>query len=445
MAVEINEALVRTATSEVARITGGHLEGPDATVDGASIDTRAMRPGGLFVPVVAERDGHDFIGAALDAGAGAYLTTRSPQGGTAIVVEDTSAALSALGQWARQQLDGPVVGITGSAGKTSTKDLLGAVLAAARPTVVSERSFNNELGVPLTLFNADDGTEAAVLEMGARGFGHIAWLCALARPTVGVVTNVAAAHTEMFGDLDGVAKAKGELVESLPETGTAVLNADDERVLAMAPRTSARVVTFGVDAGDVRADDVSVDDELRASFTLRTPWGDADVRLDARGLHQAGNAAAAAAAALAVDVPLADVVKALQSAPMSPWRMEVTRTKQGALLINDAYNANPASTRAALHALKAAPAKRRIAVLGPMLELGTLADDEHRDVAMLAERLRIRVIAVGAPAYEAEDVASIEEALTLLGDLDEGDAVLVKASRAAGLEKLADALLEGHR
>jgi UDP-N-acetylmuramoyl-tripeptide--D-alanyl-D-alanine ligase len=256
---------------------------------------------------------------------------------------------------------------------------------------------------------------------------------------------VAAAHTEMFGDLDGVAKAKGELVESLPETGTAVLNADDERVLAMAPRTSARVVTFGVDAGDVRADGVSVDDELRASFTLRTPWGDSKVRLDARGLHQAGNAAAAAAAALAVDVPLADVVKALQSAPMSPWRMEVTRTKHGALLINDAYNANPASTRAALQALKAAPAKRRIAVLGPMLELGALADDEHRDVAMLADRLRIRVIAVGAPAYEAEDVASIDEALTLLGELDEGDAVLVKASRAAGLEKLADALVEGRR
>jgi UDP-N-acetylmuramoyl-tripeptide--D-alanyl-D-alanine ligase len=309
---------------------------------------------------------------------------------------------------------------------------------------VSERSFNNELGVPLTLFNADAGTEAAVLEMGARGFGHIAWLCALARPDVGVVTNVAAAHTEMFGDLDGVAKAKGELVEALPSSGTAVLNADDERVLAMAERTPARILTFGVDAGDVRAEAIALDDELRASFTLRTPWGNTEVRLDARGLHQVANAAAAAAAALAVGVSLDDLPTRLQSAPLSPWRMEVSRTPGGALLINDAYNANPASTEAALHALKAAPAKRRIAVLGPMLELGPLGDGEHRNVGMLADRLRIRLIAVGAPAYEGEDVASIDEALALLGELGEGDAVLVKASRAAGLEKLADVLLEGH-
>jgi UDP-N-acetylmuramoyl-tripeptide--D-alanyl-D-alanine ligase len=439
------EQLVKVAASEVATITGGTLDGPDATVDGASIDSRALRPGTLFVPVVADRDGHDFIGAALEAGAGGYLTARPPQGGTAIVVEDTSAALAVLGAWARRRLDGPVVGVTGSAGKTSTKDLLGAVLTAERPTVVSARSFNNELGVPLTLFNAGDDTDAAVLEMGARGIGHIAWLCELARPNVGVVTNVAAAHTEMFGDLDGVAKAKGELVEALPDNGTAVLNADDERVLAMAERTSARVVTFGTDSGDVRADGVTVDDDLRASFTLRTPWGDTDVRLDARGLHQAANAAAAAAAALAVGVSLDDVARRLQSAPMSPWRMEVTRTPSGALLINDAYNANPASTRAALEALKAAPAKRRIAVLGPMLELGPLSDEEHRSVGLLADRLRIRVIAVDAPGYEGEDVGSIDEALALLGDLGEGDAVLVKASRAAGLEKLAAALLEDAR
>jgi UDP-N-acetylmuramoyl-tripeptide--D-alanyl-D-alanine ligase len=394
------------------------------------------------VAVRADRDGHQFIDAALAAGAAAYLTSRPAQGGTAVVVSDTGAALAALGSWARTQLPGPVVGITGSAGKTSTKDLLGAVLQRELPTVVSERSFNNELGVPLTLFNADDGTSAAVVELGARGFGHIAWLCEVARPDVGVVTNVSTAHTEMFGDLDGVARAKRELVTSLPTTGAAVLNAEDERVLLMASRSAARVLTFGTEVGDVRAVEATLDDELRVSFQLESPWGSSPVRLDARGVHQALNAAAAAAAGLAVGVPLERVVEGLQSAPLSPWRMEVTRTPSGALLINDAYNANPASMAAALRALAAAPAKRRIAVVGPMLELGVVSDDAHGAAGLLAERLGIHVIAVNTPAYRGEDVASIDDALALLGDLGEGDAVLVKASRAAGFERLAARLSE---
>ena len=309
------------------------------------------------------------------------------------------------------------------------------------PTVVSERSFNNELGVPLTLFNADDGSQAAVLEMGARGFGHITWLCKLARPDVGVVTNAAAAHTEMFGSLDGVAEAKGELVAALPASGTAVLNADDDRVSAMAARTRARVLTFGIDTGDVRASGPSLDDELRVAFRLRSPWGDADVRLQARGLHQASNAAAAAAAALAVDVPLEHVVSRLATATMSPWRMDVRRTPAGVLVINDAYNANPASMTEALKALGHVAAARRTAVIGPMLELGALSDDEHARIGALARDLGIRAIAVAAPAYGVEDVDTTDAALALLGDLGEGDAVLVKASRAAGLERLAARLL----
>lgn len=435
---------MKLLASQVAEITGGSLQGPDATVDGAGIDSRVLRPGALFVPVVAERDGHDFIDAALAAGAAAYLTARKPGAGTAVVVADTSAALAALGAWARRQLAGPVVGITGSAGKTSTKDMLGAVLRAELSTAVSERSFNNELGVPLTLVNADDGTRAAVLEMGARGFGHIAWLCELARPDIGIVTNVASAHTEMFGDLDGVARAKGELVAALPSSGTAVLNADDERVMLMAPRAEARVLTFGANDGEVRATGIVVDEELQPSFRLESPWGSGDVRLHARGKHQALNAAAAAAAALVVGVSFDRVVDRLQSAPLSPWRMDVTRLPSGARLINDAYNANPASMMAALEALRAAPAKRRIAVVGPMLELGAMSDDGHRDVAARADQLRIRLIAVAAPEYGAtENVDSIEEALTLLEGLGDGDAVLVKASRAAGLERLAAKLAGG--
>ena len=435
---------MKVTANRVAEISGGELHGPDVTVDGAAIDSRVLKPGALFVPVVAERDGHDFIEDARTAGAAAYLTARAPGGGTAIAVADTSAALARLGRWAREQLTGPVVGITGSAGKTSTKDMLGAVLRAELPTVVSERSFNNELGVPLTLVNADDGSRAAVLEMGARGFGHIARLCELARPDVGVVTNVAAAHTEMLGDLEGVARAKGELVACLPREGTAVLNAMDERVMLMASRSAAPVLTFGLSVGDVRAASVTVDDDLRVGFRLESPWGTAALRLEARGAHQAINAAAAAAAALAIDIPLERVAAGLEKARLSPLRMEVTRTPSGALVINDAYNANPASMRAALDALRAVPAKRKVAVLGPMLELGAASADEHQTIGRVAEHtMGIRVIAVNAPAYGVENVDTINDALALLGDLSEGDAVLVKASRAAGLERLAARLTEG--
>ena len=435
---------MKLLASQVAEITGGTLHGPDVTVDGAAIDSRALRPGALFVPVVAQRDGHEFIEAALSAGAAAYLTARVPAGGTAVVVADTAKALAALGAWARAQLTGPVVGITGSTGKTSTKDMLGAVLEPELPTAISERSFNNELGVPLTLVNADDGTRAAVLEMGARGFGHIAWLCELARPDVGVVTNVATAHTEMFGDLDGVARAKGELIASLPKTGTAVLNAMDERVMLMASKSAAPVLTFGVAVGDVRAEDRSLDDELRVSFRLASPWGQATVRLEARGLHQAVNAAAAAAAALAIEIPFDRVVANLEKAPVSPWRMEVRRTPTGALLINDAYNANPASMLAALEALKAAPAQRRFAIVGPMLELGAVSEAEHHGLGAIAKDMGIRLIAVDAPQYGAdEEVSSIDDALALLADIGQGDAVLIKASRAAGLERLAARLADG--
>jgi len=431
---------VKLTASQIAEITGGTAHGPDVTVDGAAIDSRMLKPGALFVPVVAERDGHEFIGDALAGGAAAYLTARAPGEGTAIAVADTSGALTELGRWARGRVPGPVVGVTGSAGKTSTKDLLGAVLRRVLPTVVSERSFNNELGVPLTLINGDDGTQAAVIEMGARGAGHIAWLCDIARPDVGIVTNVSAAHTELFGSLEAVAEAKGELVAALSSSGTAVLNAEDARVRAMARRTDAQVLTFGVVDGDVRATNPVVDDELRVSFRLVSPWGGIDVRLGARGVHQAVNAAAAAAAALVLDVSLEQVAAGLASASLSPWRMEVSRTPAGVLVINDAYNANPASTEAALRALAAVPATRRVAVLGPMLELGELSDSEHQRIAALAMSLGIDLKTVGAPAYGVEDLGSIDDARSLLEGLGDGDAVLIKASRAAGLEVLADRL-----
>ena len=303
-------------TSELADAVGGRLEGPDVTVDGASQDSRALRRGQLFVPVIAERDGHDFIGTALATGAAAYLTTGRNDGGTAIVVDDTLRALQAAGRLARGRLPSPVFGITGSVGKTSVKDLLASILSERLVTAASAQSFNNELGVPLTLLNAPDGTQAVVVEMGARGIGHIAELCSVARPTVGIVTRVAPVHTQEFGTIEDVARAKGELVEALPTRGIAILNAADRRVAAMAPRTRATVITFG-EGGDVRAEDVTLDDALRPTFVLASPWERAKVTLRVRGRHQVENALAAAAAGLAEGVGEAAVVRGLERGALS--------------------------------------------------------------------------------------------------------------------------------
>jgi UDP-N-acetylmuramoyl-tripeptide--D-alanyl-D-alanine ligase len=435
---------VELRTSEVARITGGMLTGPDVSVSGVAIDSRSVGGGELFVPVVAERDGHQFVPAALAAGAAAYLTARPPTGGTAVVVDDTVAALTALATAARSQLDGHVVGITGSVGKTSVKDVLAAVLATRWRTSASVRSFNNELGVPLTVLNAPPGTEALAVEMGARGAGQVKALCDVVRPTVGVVTLVAAVHTEMFGTIDDVARAKGELVESLPAGGVAVLNADDPRVAAMASLAAGRTVTFG-HAGEVRAEDVTVDDELRARFRLASPWGRCEVALGVRGLHMVDNALAAAAAALVCDVPIAEVAKGLAAARLSPWRMDLVRLGSGARVLNDAYNANPTSMAAALRALAAVSARRRVAVLGVMAEIGPTSDDEHREVGELARSLGVEVVSVGVPAYggtlvPGDDPLAVVAALGPLGD---GDVVLLKGSRVAGLERLATALDPG--
>lgn len=411
-----------------------------------AIDTRTLAAGQLWVALRGERDGHDFASAAVEAGAGALLVEHPIGSGLPeIVVADTAAALLDIGRAARDRLgEARVLGITGSVGKTSTKDLLAGAVAAARRSVASPGSFNNELGLPLTLANAPADAEVAVLEMGARGPGHIAALCRIARPDVGVVTAVAAAHLEMFGDLDGVARAKGELVESLPSTGTAVLNGDDPRVAAMAGRTSARVLIYRVAGGagaDLVAESVALDDQLRPTFVACTPWGRLEVGLEARGAHQVGNALAALAAAGAIGVPLAEAVAGLSRAARSPHRMDVRRTAAGGTVINDAYNANPASMAAALRSLASLTAGRRVAVLGPMAELGPAGAVEHRRIADLARQLGIEVVAVGTDAYGVEPVAGGADVVELLGVPAEGTAVLVKASRVAALERVATRLL----
>jgi len=407
------------------------------------------------VAIKGERDGHDFIESALQAGAGGLLLQEgrisSPGAAIPIIgVRDTATALLDVGSAARGRLDGPVIGITGSVGKTSTKDLAAAALATRLRTAASERSFNNELGVPLTLANAPESAEVAVIEMGSRGPGHIAGLCRVARPTIGVVTAVAAAHTELLGSLDQVAAAKAELVEALPQGGTAVLNADDGRVAAMAERTRADVLSYSALAppspkADIVAEAVALDDVLRPSFIARTPWGGVAVKLEARGAHQVGNALAGLAVALRCGVELDAAAAALSRAAVSPWRMELRRTDSGAFVLNDAYNANPASMAAALRALSQLPAFRRLAVLGVMAELGDRSGDEHRAVAETARHLGVELIPFRTEAYGVRPVSDIDEALDRLGPLRSGDAVLVKASRVAGLERLAARLIDPAR
>ena len=457
--------MIPLTLDEVAAAVGGELSRPaGAPVTGrVRVDSRAVEPGDLFVAVPGERvDGHDYLGAAAAAGAVGALATRPDDALPCVLVDDPVAALGRLAAAVHTRLvaDGlQTLAITGSSGKTSTKDLLGQVLGSAGPTVSPPGSYNNDIGLPLTVLDAGAATRFLVLEMGSRGVGHIARLCRVARPRIGLVLNVGSAHLGEFGSPEGIAQAKGELVEALPEDGTAVLNADDPRVLGMAPRTSARVLTTGrgPDA-DVRATEVTLDDSARARFTLRAAGEEHPVALRVVGEHQVANALSAAGAALAAGLTPAQVAAALSAAePRSRWRMEVERRPDGVTVVNDAYNANPESMRAALSALAGLPAERRIAVLGGMAELGPGAADEHTrlggDAVAAGVDLVVAVgpdavgIAAGAAAARRDGEGSVHvpdraAARELLaGTLRPGDVVLVKASRSYGLELLAADLL----
>ncbi len=455
---------------EVASLVDGRLAaGTDgsAIATGLVIDSRAAGPGLLFAALAGERsDGHDHAAAAIAAGAVATLALR-PVGGPAILVADVSAAMAALARGAlRRAPDTRVIGLTGSSGKTSTKDLIATLLEPAGPTIAPPGSYNNDLGVPLTVLRGDAATRFLVLEMGARGRGHIARLCAIAPPSIGLVLNVGTAHLGEFGSRQATAESKGELIEATREV--AVLNADDQLVAAMAGRTRRRVVTFGegLDA-DVRATGVDVDAGGRAGFTLETRSGSAPVQLALVGGHHVSNALAAAAVALECGRTLQQVAEGLSAArPRSRWRMEVSTTSTGLTVVNDAYNANPESMRAALKTLAVLgrpapdrPRRRTVAVLGPMYELGPTSVDEHDAIGRLAVRLDVgKLIVVGSDAAaihtgaslegswgeESVLVADVPEALAVLSaELRPDDVVLVKASRAAGLERVAAALLDG--
>ncbi|MGH3195781.1 MAG: UDP-N-acetylmuramoyl-tripeptide--D-alanyl-D-alanine ligase [Streptosporangiaceae bacterium] len=474
--------------ARIAEVTGGRLHAdPDAVVSGeVVIDSRRAGPGGLFAAVAGERsDGHDFAAAAVAAGATAVLATR-PVPAPSVLVADVPDALAALARFVVDALPAArIAGITGSSGKTSTKDLAAQLVERLGPTIAPAGSYNNEFGHPLTVLRADACTRYLVLELSARGIGHIAHLCRVAPPRYGVVLNVGHAHAGEFGGLDQVARAKGELVEALPAAGgVAILNAGDPRVLAMASRTQARVVTFSagdpgpgdpgtgdpgpgdpgapVLAADVRAANVRLDDLGRPSFTLLTPEGSAPVTLRLHGTHNVPNALAAAALARELGLSLDAIADGLSAAvARSRWRMEVRQRADGVTVINDAYNANPESVRAAIDALAhlSSQGGRAFAILGHMAELGGTSRASHEDIGEYAARIGdsglAGLIAVGEEAaplldgarrvrsWTGEALAAPDgaAALDLLANrLKPSDVVLVKASRAAHLEGVAAAL-----
>ena len=437
---------MKLRASDLANAIGGRLVGPDTEIDGATFDSRQVLRHQLFVPIVAERDGHDFIGDALKAGAGAYLTSR-PEiveglGGTAIVVDNTAKALIDTARWGRTQFPAStvVIGVTGSVGKTSTKDLIVAALSSAKRVVANVRSFNNEQGLPVTILNAPLTTEVLVLEMGMRGLGQIDDLCRIARPHIGVITRVGEAHTELVGGIEGVAQAKGELIEALPPQGVAILNADDERVIAMRSRSVAPVLSFGESANaDIRITELRLDAHGCALFDISTPSGSATVNLSIPGRHMALNAAAAIAVGEALGVNLELMVESLRSASISDRRMQMKTTRNGALLLDDCYNANPTSMAAAIETLAQIPATHKVAVLGVMAEIEN-PESAYVKIAQLAHAGNIEIIAVGTDGYGSPAV-SIDQAIERISQYDDSSAVLIKGSRVAGLERIVDAVV----
>jgi UDP-N-acetylmuramoyl-tripeptide--D-alanyl-D-alanine ligase len=461
--------VISLTLAEIARITGGQVvDGDEAAVVHAPafLDSRAPEPGGLFVAFDGERvDGHDYAPAAVEGGAAAVLGTRTT-GVPTVLVTDARAALQELARQVLERLRAAgtglqVLAITGSQGKTTAKDMLDRVLAEAGPTIATAGSFNNELGLPLTVLRADEETRFLVLEMGARGVGHLAELCAIAPPDISLVLNVGKAHIGEFGSQAQIAVAKGELVEALRPDGAAVLNLDDPLVAAMRTRTQARVWTFGrTGDAEVRLDGLELDDLGRPSFDLTFRGEVEHVALHLLGEHQALNAVAVTATALAAGRPLDRIAASLRAIDhLSKWRMQLLQRPDGLVVINDAYNANPDSMRAALETLASMGSGRRtVAVLGEMLELGAESDEEHRQVGLLADRLGIDVVVVVGPGTEGLYDALVEvrgeddrtrhvETTTqarewLRENVAAPDVVLVKASRGGRLERVADVLIE---
>lgn len=456
-------------------VAGTLAGGPtDGVVTGVVTDSRDARPGVAFFALTGERtDGHEHIRDAVARGARVVVARRDePQvrmdalderyGATLVIVDDVLAALQRLAAYHRSRLDGVVVGITGSTGKTTTKDFVRAVLSTALRTEATTGNRNNELGVPLTLLGARPDVEALVVEMGMRGAGQIRELCEIARPSIAAITNIGLTHVEVLGSEQAIADAKAELIECVAPEGEVFLNADDEWSRKVAERSAAHVTWFGLGAdAEVTARDIVIEPSGAPSFTLVAPGVERRVALAVLGKHNVYNALCAAAIGLYLGISADRVAEGLANATMTGMRMEVIETAAGVVVLNDAYNANPTSMRAALHTLAEMSAEgRRIAVLGDMAELGSLTDLAHFRLgeevaalgldALVSVGSRARRIAEGAlaermPAETVRPCETAEEAGEVLDDLLAcGDVVLVKASRCMGLESVVEGIVTPH-
>ena len=467
--------MLTLSVARIAEVVGGELVSGsgDTMINGVSVDSRAIPAGCAFVAFVGEHvDGHSFAAEALRAGARALIVTRwdervaaaleqSRRRDAAVVrVGDAASALSALARYHRSRLSCPVVGITGSTGKTTTKDFLAAALATRLRVTATEGNRNNELGVPLTILAAGTETDVLIVEMGMRGSGQIHALCEIARPTHGLVTNIGQTHMELLGSQEAIAHAKGELVRCIPEDGRVFLNGDDVWSRELAEESAAPVTYYGSKKGNhVRFDEVVVDADGRPTMVIKAGRKHHAVTLPVPGRHNAYNAAAAAAVALSLGLTLSEAMEGLASASLTEWRMQVFTVASGVTVVNDAYNASPTSMRAAVAALRdMRPEGRRVAVLGDMAELGSLAELAHfrlgEDVARssidvlvtvgeLARRIGDGARAVGMPEDVVRSCASAVEASEVLDDLLEpGDVVLVKASRSMGLERVVEGIVQ---
>jgi len=448
--------MIAMKASEIAAVVHGRLHGDDVVVSAAPvIDSRVATPGSLFLAVQGERvDGHEFVADAFSHGAVLALTSHAvtqPH----ILVEDVVIALGQLAQHVRSNLlNLTVIGITGSQGKTTAKELLAAILSSAAETVAPQGNFNNEIGAPISLLQCTESTKYCIVEMGARHTGDIAHLCAIAQPDIGVVLKVGTAHLGEFGSIQAIADTKSELIQSLSAAGVSILGTYDEFTPAMAKFHKGKTLTFGESTEcDIRAADIEIR-EGRAHFDLITPEGRSAVGLRIVGLHQVANALAVAAVATVLGFSLDQIASGLSTAEShAKWRMEIEELPS-LVLINDAYNASPEAIAAALQTLVLFAQERggeSWAFLGKMHELGESSNADHAAIGTLASELGIdHLVCVGAPEYASAIAAmsettvhrcvDIEAAVAVAKNLNKGDVVLVKASRSEKLEILADAI-----
>jgi len=443
--------------SEVADAVGVAEAGKSRTsgrealaVPSVSTDTRTLMPGALFVALVSDtNDGHLFIKQAIDMGAAGLVVSQDidvPSGVPVLRVPDTEVAYGQIARLWRGKFNVPIVGVTGSVGKTTTKEMLAAALAPLGPVLKTAASQNNETGVPKTLLQMNKSYCAAVVEMGMRGRGQIAYLCEIARPTVGVITIIGENHLELLGTRAAIADAKGELLEALPADGLAVLNRDDPYFAHLHAKTRARTVTYSVDhEADYHAENVTHTDS-GWQFRVRG----VSVTIQSPSRHDIGNSLAALAVAVEVGVPLADAAQALGAYAPPPMRMEIVPTAWGGIVLNDAYNAAPASMRSALHTLAQMPGGRRWAFLGDMKELGALGPDAHKELGAIIDGLgglhglyTVGELAALVP-HAAGRFSNSQAAADAVAGMAfaPGDVVLVKGSRAMAMERIAQALMD---